>query len=70
MISISILNYEYRDFWDVVLKLPEKHQKRLLMFVTGSDRVPAGGMKEMTFKISKMVATISKVNPTKMSASC
>uniref|UniRef100_A0A914V3A1 HECT-type E3 ubiquitin transferase n=1 Tax=Plectus sambesii TaxID=2011161 RepID=A0A914V3A1_9BILA len=43
-----------RHFWDLVLKLPEKHQKRLLGFVTGTDRIPAGGMKEMTFKITKM----------------
>ena len=27
-------------------------QKRFLLFSTGSDRVPVGGMQEMTFKIT------------------
>ena len=29
-------------------------QKKFLLFTTGSDRVPVGGMQEMTFKISKL----------------
>ena len=29
-------------------------QKKFLLFTTGSDRVPVGGMGEMTFKITKM----------------
>lgn len=28
-------------------------QKSLLLFATGSDRIPIGGMAEMTFKISR-----------------
>ncbi|KAH9524841.1 putative E3 ubiquitin-protein ligase HTD2 [Bulinus truncatus] len=41
-------------FWDVVLHLPIEIQKRLLLFATGSDRIPIGGMGEMTFKISRI----------------
>ena len=33
----------------------EELQKKFLLFTTGSDRVPVGGMGEMTFKITKMV---------------
>lgn len=36
------------------MKLNEKGQKSLLRFITGSDRVPAGGMTEMEFKISRV----------------
>ncbi|KAK7482010.1 hypothetical protein BaRGS_00026702 [Batillaria attramentaria] len=43
-----------RYFWDVVLQLPLEMQKKLLLFTTGSDRIPIGGMTEMTFKISRI----------------
>ncbi|XP_076467951.1 putative E3 ubiquitin-protein ligase HECTD2 [Babylonia areolata] len=43
-----------RYFWDVVLHMPLDMQKKLLLFATGSDRVPIGGMGEMTFKISRI----------------
>ena len=43
-----------RYFWDVVLNLPKETQKRLLLFTTGSDRIPIGGIKEMMFKISRI----------------
>ena len=42
----------------------EELQKKFLLFTTGSDRVPVGGMGEMTFKITKMV-TKSKDNDAK-----
>ncbi|XP_052773561.1 probable E3 ubiquitin-protein ligase HECTD2 isoform X2 [Mya arenaria] len=42
-----------KSFWDIVLSLAKPLQKSLLMFTTGSDRVPIGGMAEMTFKISR-----------------
>jgi len=29
-------------------------QKKFLLFTTGSDRVPVGGMGEMTFKITRV----------------
>ena len=43
----------YRAFWDVVLNMSLTNQKRLLLFTTGSDRIPIGGMNEMTFKITR-----------------
>ena len=55
-----------RYFWDLVLKLPPRHQKRLLLFATGSDRVPAGGMKEMLFKISRMTSSNPAIAPAQM----
>ncbi|CAE1250195.1 HECTD2 [Acanthosepion pharaonis] len=43
-----------RYFWDVVLKFPVEFQKKLLLFITGSDHVPIGGTADMTFKITKV----------------
>lgn len=43
-----------RNFWEVVLHLPIETQKRLLLFITGSDRIPIGGISEMTFKVSRI----------------
>ncbi|RZF44954.1 hypothetical protein LSTR_LSTR001915 [Laodelphax striatellus] len=42
------------DFWEVLESLTEDLQKKFLLFTTGSDRVPVGGMGEMTFKITKL----------------
>ncbi|XP_046441617.1 probable E3 ubiquitin-protein ligase HECTD2 isoform X4 [Daphnia pulex] len=36
-----------KDFWDVLFELSPEMQKRFLRFVTGTDRVPVGGMAEM-----------------------
>ncbi|KAM7283145.1 putative E3 ubiquitin-protein ligase HECTD2 [Ixodes scapularis] len=43
-----------RDFWDIVISFSPEVQKQFLRFATGSDRVPVGGMGEMTFKISSL----------------
>lgn len=43
-----------RYFWDVVLSVSLDLKKKLLLFATGSDRVPIGGMGEMEFKIIRM----------------
>ncbi|ODN03165.1 putative E3 ubiquitin-protein ligase HECTD2 [Orchesella cincta] len=43
-----------QDFWSVLTSLPLELQKKFLLFTTGSDRIPVGGMGEMYFKISKM----------------
>jgi len=37
--------------------MPSDKQRRLLLFVTGSDRMPVGGLTEMTFKITKMTSS-------------
>ncbi len=44
----------FRLFWEVVLNLQPTLQKTLLLFTTGSDRIPIGGMSEMQFKITKV----------------
>ena len=41
-----------RWFWSVLQEMSVAQQKQVLLFTTGSDRIPVGGMGEMTFKIS------------------
>lgn len=41
-------------FWEYFAALSPKDQRKLLMFVTGSDRVPATGLSAMSFKISRL----------------
>ncbi|XP_072335133.1 probable E3 ubiquitin-protein ligase HECTD2 isoform X1 [Scyliorhinus torazame] len=43
-----------RYFWDVVLGFGLELQKQLLHFTTGSDRVPVGGLADLSFKITKI----------------
>lgn len=38
-------------FWDVCFSMSRELQKKLLLFCTGSDRMPVGGMQELSFKI-------------------
>ena len=38
----------------MLLNYSDSLQKKFLLFTTGSDRVPVGGMQEMTFKITKL----------------
>ncbi|KAG1659351.1 putative E3 ubiquitin-protein ligase HECTD2 [Nymphon striatum] len=42
------------DFWDILSSFSIELQRQFLMFTTGSDRVPVGGISEMNFKISSM----------------
>ncbi|GAB9477216.1 Hect ubiquitin ligase, partial [Globisporangium polare] len=35
-------------FWEVVREMPNEYRRRLLMFATGSSRVPLGGFAELT----------------------
>ncbi|KAG2735343.1 hypothetical protein G9P44_001557 [Scheffersomyces stipitis] len=39
-------------FWEYMCEINTQERKRLLMFVTGSDRVPATGIQNLSFKIS------------------
>ncbi|XP_064101455.1 probable E3 ubiquitin-protein ligase HECTD2 [Macrobrachium nipponense] len=41
-----------RWFWEVLQEMSLGQQKQFLLFTTGSDRIPVGGMAEMVFKIS------------------
>ncbi|XP_002738170.1 putative E3 ubiquitin-protein ligase HECTD2 [Saccoglossus kowalevskii] len=43
-----------RYFWETVKSFPLHMQKKLLLFTTGSDRIPIGGMSEMSFKIMRV----------------
>ncbi len=40
-----------RSFWRVAHALPPEQKKKLLAFVTGSDRVPVGGLAALPFKL-------------------
>lgn len=40
-------------FWSFFKSLNDKNQRKLLVFVTGSDRIPATGIANMTFRITK-----------------
>ncbi|KAI8836611.1 hypothetical protein BC829DRAFT_436639 [Chytridium lagenaria] len=42
-----------RDFWEVVHTFSREDKRRLLFFVTGSDRVPAGGLSKLQFIVSR-----------------
>jgi hypothetical protein len=42
-----------RDFWSVVKRYDEPMKRKLLEFVTASDRVPVGGVKNVMFIVQK-----------------
>ncbi|EHA56700.1 hypothetical protein MGG_11888 [Pyricularia oryzae 70-15] len=42
-----------RDFWSVVRKFDDSMRRKLLEFVTASDRVPVGGLKNLQFVIQR-----------------
>jgi ubiquitin-protein ligase E3 A len=43
----------FRWFWDVVHNFSMEQKKRLLMFITGSDRVPIGGLAKLKLVIAR-----------------
>lgn len=47
--SDSVIRY----LWDTVHNFNTALKKKFLLFCTGSDRIPIGGMKEMKFKVTK-----------------
>lgn len=50
----TIIFSRYSDFWEILQALSPELKKKFLLFTTGSDRVPVGGMGEMTFKITRI----------------
>jgi hypothetical protein len=42
-----------RDFWSIVRKYDLEHKRKLLEFVTASDRVPVGGMRNLQFTLQR-----------------
>ena len=43
----------FRNFWGVVHEFSEDQKKQFLQFVTGTDRVPLGGLSKLKFMIVK-----------------
>ncbi|XKL59801.1 hypothetical protein PGB90_000817 [Kerria lacca] len=42
------------NFWEIIQSFPQELKKKFLFFTTGSDRIPVGGISEMTFKITRL----------------
>ncbi|KAG7286077.1 hypothetical protein NEMBOFW57_008380 [Staphylotrichum longicolle] len=42
-----------KDFWSVVKRFDDRMKRKLLEFVTASDRVPVGGVKNMMFIVQR-----------------
>lgn len=49
-----------RDFWSIVKRYDENKKRKLLEFVTASDRVPVGGMRNIKFVIQRHGAAEGK----------
>lgn len=43
----------FSNFWKIVREFSETQKKQLLAFVTGSDRIPLGGLAKLKFIIVK-----------------
>ena len=41
------------NFWQIVREFDDKQKKQLLAFITGSDRIPLGGLSKLKFIIVK-----------------
>ena len=55
-IIITIIIYFFpffSNFWKIVREFDETQKKQLLAFVTGSDRIPLGGLAKLKFIIVK-----------------
>jgi ubiquitin-protein ligase E3 A len=44
---------QIRWFWQIVLAMNEEEKKKLLSFVTGSDRAPIEGLRSLPFRIQR-----------------
>ncbi|KAJ3309689.1 hypothetical protein HDU76_003541 [Blyttiomyces sp. JEL0837] len=42
-----------KHFWEIVHAMTEDEKKKLLIFTTGSDRVPVGGLSKLQFVIAR-----------------
>jgi hypothetical protein len=42
-----------KDFWSIVKRYDDRMKRKLLEFVTASDRLPVGGVKNLNFVIQK-----------------
>ncbi len=46
-------HHTVRDFWSIVKRYDDRMKRKLLEFVTASDRVPVGGMKNLQFVVQR-----------------
>lgn len=46
-------HHTVKDFWSIVKRYDDRMKRKLLEFVTASDRVPVGGLKNVQFVIQK-----------------
>ncbi|KAF9161827.1 putative E3 ubiquitin-protein ligase [Mortierella sp. AD011] len=53
-----------RNFWSIFKEFEDKNQRRLLQFITASDRYPATGIANLAFKITCMGSHDSNRYPT------
>ena len=54
MIDLRSVGYPCcSNFWEVFYEFSDEQKKQLLAFVTGSDRVPVGGLSKMKIIIVK-----------------
>lgn len=54
IIFLSIIIFPFfSNFWKIVREFDETQKKQLLAFVTGSDRIPLGGLAKLKFIIVK-----------------
>ncbi|KAG0267021.1 putative E3 ubiquitin-protein ligase [Mortierella polycephala] len=53
-----------RNFWSIFKEFEDKNQRRLLQFITASDRYPATGIANLSFKITCMGSHDSNRYPT------
>ena len=42
-----------KNFWEIVQSFTLEEKKKLLVFATGSDRAPVGGLRNLNFVIVK-----------------
>lgn len=52
-VGYSASSKTIKDFWSVVKRYDAAMKRKLLEFVTASDRVPVGGVKNVTFVVQK-----------------
>ncbi|KAG0222595.1 putative E3 ubiquitin-protein ligase [Mortierella sp. GBA43] len=53
-----------RNFWSIFKEFDDRNQRRLLQFITASDRYPATGIANLSFKITCMGSSDSNRYPT------
>ncbi|KAL7785894.1 hypothetical protein V8C37DRAFT_393373 [Trichoderma ceciliae] len=46
-------HHTVRDFWSIVRRYDDRMKRKLLEFVTASDRVPVGGMRNLQFVVQR-----------------